>query len=253
MTEEAGVSALIERGGRRVAVTGKLTGAFLLENGSLRVLLKDVSEAPPHERHTPPDHATTKDSPARDRNDPDFHGVPGDVPDSVEKSRAVWVDAHALCAPQPLLLRSELWDIPSGAERDVTLRSLTVVLAEHVSRYSHRIVLAKEQPGLVELVFYNDVPFAEGASYQASFAPVRLRCNPRAVPWRPPEPVVASRGPSGKARDHSHISHLPLWLEGSALWSIYLLESGRLLHGIQFSLDERHERRLISRFRLTRT
>lgn len=214
MEDGTRVKALLRRNQGAVEVSGRL-GPFLIENGRLRVRLDRIE--------------------------------PETVPE-----REAWFDAGEILAPDPLVLRSEIWEVPSGPERDVILRSLTVTLSEHLYRFGSRIELARGQAGIVELLFYHRVPLAEGAAYQAGYASVRLRCRPRPVPWRPPKPILASKSLAAGERHHSHISHLPLWLEANALWSVYILERGELFHALQFSLDERHQGSLISRFRLKR-
>lgn len=216
------VKARVERRGHVISVTGRLTDEFLIENGRLWVRLEGIASG------------------AGD----------GGGGDDGAMARSLWVEAAGLDTRIPLVLRSEIWQIPGGQERDATLRSLTVVLSELLARYAHRIDLARGAPGVVELLFYNEIPLEEGVSYLTAFAPVRLRCAPRRVPWRPPDLVTATRFPAPREKYHSHLSHLPLWLDASALWSVHLYDAGALLHAVQFSLDQRFQRSLVSRFRL---
>src|SRR5690606_20631571 len=146
---------------------------------------------------------------------------------------AKWVDLRHVKGPSPLVLRSEMWEIPDGQDREALLRSLAVILARQGSFHSYKIDLAHQLPGDVELLFYNEIPPSEGAAYQAELAPIRLRCHPRSLPWRPPTKLLSSRLAREKERYDSHISHLPLWLESRRLWSVYLWDEGRFLHVLQ--------------------
>lgn len=237
--------AALERNGRLFEITGKLTGTFLIENGRVLVRLNDVAPFKADDDQAARKERCDRDEPS-ERVEWDALGERGGQSDW----GSLWVDARSLKALQAIVLRSEIWEIPDGQERDVVLRSLSVALADQVSRHSYRIDLAKEHPGILELLFYNEVVLEQGPAYQASFAPIRLRCRPRPLPWRPPTHIVASKTPTGKDRYQSHVGHLPLWLEASKLWSAYLWHEGRLIHVLQFSLHERLRRTLETRFRM---
>lgn len=165
-------------------------------------------------------------------------------------NQAFWVDARLLKAEEPLILRSEMWEIADGPDREALLRSLAVVLARQDSFHLFRIDLASLVPGDVELLFYNAVEPEEAVAYLSGLAPIRLRSQPRALPWQPPTHVLSSRIAPSKERYESHVGHLPLWLESRRLWSVFLWDQGRLLHIVQFSLNQRLRQTIESRFKL---
>lgn len=161
-----------------------------------------------------------------------------------------WVDVRDLKVDEPLILRSEMWELTDGPDRETLLRSLAVVLARQDSFHSYRIDLAAQVPGDVELLFYNAIKPGEGVAYQASLAPIRLRSNPRSLPWQPPDRILSSRTAPSKERYDSHVGHLPLWLQSRRLWSVYLWDQERPLHVFQFSLSQRLRPAIEARFKL---
>lgn len=214
----------IERDGQLITALGFFTGSFIIENGRLLVPLTGLH---------PPSNSQSNDTPVADVGDEDL-----------------WVDVRQIKSSKPIVLRSELWEVPGGQTRDVMLRSLAHTLGEQFSRHAHRIDLAKELPGYVELIFFTHIPLSEGAAYQAKYAPIRLRLNPRTLPWKLPENKLVSAKPKGNVRYDSHIGHLPLWLDGTHLWSAYIWDGERLVHALQFSLKERFRRTLVYRFKM---
>ena len=83
------VAADVVWGGRRRPVQGRFHGQYVLENGRLHVKLEGV--------------------------DAGAAGEPGP---------SLWVPAEAVTRPDPLVLRSEIWELPAGTERDFVLRSV---------------------------------------------------------------------------------------------------------------------------------
>ena len=213
------------RSGRRFEVAGTLPQGFVIENERVLVKLQDVS-------------------PLRENDEGPVDGAYTDLD-------SAWVDIRELKAPETLVLRSEVWEIPDDKDREVLLRSLAITLARQASFQSHRIDLARQFPDSVELLFYNAIAPEQGAAYQASFAGIRIRCHPRPLPWLPPTQIIASKTSPGKERYESHVGHLPLWLQSRRLWSAYLWDRGRFLHVLQFSLSERLRSTIVSRFKLT--
>lgn len=219
--ERQSVEIVLEQDGRSLQGRAILSDGFLIENE--RVLVK-VRELVVEESNG------------------------GESSDQLETP--FWIDVRDLKVDEPLVLRSEMWEIADGPDREGLLRSLAIVLARQSSFQSYRIDLARQFPGDVELLFYNAIVPDEGAAYQASLAPIRLRCNPRPLPWRPPAELLSSRTAPAKERYESHVSHLPLWLQSTRLWSVYLWDQGRFLHVLQFSLNQRLRPVIESRFKL---
>lgn len=213
------VELVPEPGGPVLPRWVKLFDGFLIENERVLVKVQAVAGGEPH-------------------------GGPA------EFREPFWVDARLLKTEEALVLRSEMWEIADGPDREALLRALAVVLARQDSFHSYRIDLARHVPGDVELLFYNAIAPDEAVAYQASLAPIRLRCHPRPLPWQPPVHLLSSRTAPAKERYESHVGHLPLWLESRRLWSVYLWDQGRLLHVFQFSLNQRLRSAIEARFKL---
>src|SRR5690606_15353388 len=111
------VAADVVWGGRRRAVEGRFHGQYVVANGRLHVKLEGV--------------------------DPGGSGGPGP---------AVWVAAEGITRPDRLVLRSEIWELPAGAERDFVLRSVTLALSDQMRECGAAVELGRQWPGAVELV-----------------------------------------------------------------------------------------------------
>lgn len=213
------VAADVVWGGRRRSVQGRFHGQYVLENGRLHVKLE---------------------------------GVDGGASDGPGPS--LWVAAGGIIRPDPLVLRSEIWELPAGTERDFVLRSVTLALSDQMRECGAAVELGRQWPGAVELVLTMDVPLERAVDYMAALLPLRQRLGPRPSPRRAPRDMIAGRllTEQGRAGAAYQLSHLPGWVESRHFWSEFAWSAGRgrLLHTVQFSLPDRHQRAVGQRFRL---
>ena len=124
-----------------------------------------------------------------------------------------WVDVRDPKVDEPLILRSEMWELTDGPDRETLLRSLAVVLARQDSFHSYRIDLAAQVPGDVELLFYNAIKPGKASPIKRAWP--RSGCAPTPVPFPGNRPTGSSslRTAPSKERYDSHVGHLPLWLQ----------------------------------------
>jgi hypothetical protein len=203
--------------GRPIEVSGRLEPGFIVENG--RVMVKLTRVAP--------------------------------LPEGADAA-ALWVPMTDVDAADPLLLRSHLWEIPAGQERDFLLRKLSITMAECIAAGGRRVQLAREMPGTTALLFVIDVPLDDGAGYLWNFAAAVSHLAGRPVPWQPPAPVTAAAelDEAARAGASHYASQLPLWLTTRQFWSAFVREGQRLVHVVQFSLPEKRHDALKRQFRL---
>lgn len=235
-----------------MSVTGRLAPGFLVENGHVIVQLTGVSPAG--------DPLLTGPSPARESP----RGVsppPADLAASVD-GNSLWVSAASVTSPDALLLRSRLWELPAGQEREFVLRRLSMAAGESIAEAGHEVYLAREMAGTMALVVVIDVPLATAPDYLWRLASACRHCRFRNVPWQPPRPVLASasleptssnttgRSDAVRANAAHYANQLPLWLPTRQFWSVFQWRDGHLFHTLQFSLPEKLRRTLTRRFRL---
>lgn len=213
------VAADVVRGGRRRPVQGRFHGQYVVENGRLHVKLEGIDA-----------------------------GAPG------EPGPSLWVPGEGITRPDPLVLRSEIWELPAGTERDFVLRSVTLTFSDQMRECGAAVELGRQWPGAVELVFTMEVPLERAVDVMAALLPLRQRLGPRPSPRRAPRDIIAGRTltEQGRAGAAYQLSHLPAWVESRHFWSEFAWSAarGRLLHTVQFSLPERHQRAVGQRFRL---
>jgi len=198
-------------------VSGRLTPGFIVENQRVMVKLTHVS--PPPEGADGPE---------------------------------LWIAATDVTSPRRLPLRSHLWELPAGQEREFVLRKLSIAVADCVAAGGRQVQLAREIPGTTALLFDVDVPLHDATSYLWNFAAAAGYCRGRSVPWQPAGPVTARAELDDAARANAvhYASQLPLWLTSRQFWSVFQWENDRLVHIIQFSLPDKLHRALQRRFRL---
>ncbi|MBO8140704.1 MAG: hypothetical protein H0Z37_00815 [Firmicutes bacterium] len=217
MVEPQRITARIRWRGHPYTITGRLVPSFLVENGRVVVLLDQVDPVPP--------------------------GMDG--------SR-LWVAAADVAKPHELDLRSRIWELPGGPEKDRAARTVAVALSERVRGHGIEIRLGRDRPSGVELVFAMDVPLDGAVDYLWGFQAACRYCTFRELRWRPPAVHLASAQLDAprRARAAHSAAQLPLWLTSRQFWSAFRWESGRLVHIVQFSLDERLRRTVQARFHL---
>lgn len=223
--------------GKSVTVTGRLTPGFIVENE--RVIVR-VTEVEP---------------------------VPGGT-----DSASVWIPVQDITSATRIVLRSCLWEIPAGQERNFVLRKLSISIGESITAGGHCVQLAREMPGTTALTFIIHVPLQDATDYLWNFRNACRYCHPRSMPWRPPETLtamallnaghgttdapaatqVAGANDGARANAAHYANQLPLWLTTRLFWSVFLWQDERLLHTIQFSLPDKLHRLLQRRFRLRR-
>ena len=187
---------------------------------------------------------------------------PADLAASVD-GNSLWVSAAAVTSPDPLLLRSHLWEIPAGQEREFLLRKPEHRRGRDASPTAGRgVYLAREMAGTMALVVVIDVPLDTAPDYLWRLASACRHCRFRNVPWQPPRPVTASasleptssnttgRSDAARANAAHYANQLPLWLPTRQFWSVFQWRDGHLFHTLQFSLPEKLRRTLTRRFRL---
>src|SRR5690606_19057702 len=150
------VSARVRWRGRPMDVSGRLTPGFIVENQRVMVKLTHVS--PPPEGADGPE---------------------------------LWIAATDVTSPRRLPLRSHLWELPAGQEREFVLRKLSIAVADCVAAGGRQVQLAREIPGTTALLFDVDVPLHDATSYLWNFAAAAGYCRGRSVPWQPAGPVTA--------------------------------------------------------------
>lgn len=167
-------------------------------------------------------------------------------------SADVWVPAASIVAPDVLELRAHIWELPAGSERELTVRRLSMAVAESVADGGVRVCLARETAGTIALIFVLDVPLHDAANYLWRFSSACRDLKPRRLPWHPPERMTHELHLDAASRANaSHFANqLALWLPTRQFWSVFTWEKGRLVHTLQFSLPAKLMRLLQRRFRL---
>lgn len=217
MTTSETFTARIQWAGRPETVTGVRAPGFLVENGRVLVRLEQATPLPEG-----------------------FNGT------------ALWVPAAGVEEPADFTLRSQLCAIPAGQERDYALRTLVLNLAGPVRDHCLRIELAAGMPQFLELTFAIRVPEEAATRYLWDLAVACRLCQARPLQWHPPGRVLAAAEPGTKERAAAahYVGQLPLWLTTQQFWSVFRWQDGALVHIVQFTLEERLRRTLLSRFGL---
>lgn len=213
------VRAAVPWGGRIYELDGRLSGDFIFENGEIHLRITDLSGAP------------------------DGLG-----------SFSLWVSGRDITGPDGIILRSERWEVPAGADRDLVLRSLVHTLSDSFRTSGDGLELGRQFEGSLELLVRLEVPLDQGVEYLSTLLPLRQRCEARPALWHAPTEILRTRpfAEEERAAAAYHLSHLPGWLESRQLWSVFRWSpaQGRLFHMVQFSVPERFRRAVEQRFRL---
>jgi len=217
LSQDQTYTARIQWCGRPQTVQGALAPGFLVENGRVLVRLEQVS--------------------------PHLDGMAG---------TGLWVPAADLETRAPVTLRSQLCAIPAGQEREYALRTLILPFTRYVRDHCLRIELAAGLPHFVELSLSVAVPLASATEYLWDLAVAGRLGQSRILQWQPPRQVLAALdpGPKERATAAHYVGQIPLWLTTQQYWSVFRWDGQRLVHVVQFSLEERLRRTLQSRFGL---
>ena len=217
MTEPQTFTARVQWGGRQLTVSGVLAPTFLVENGRVLVRLEQVSPQP--------------------------EGLAG---------TSLWVPAGQVEAPGGFTLRSHLCAIPAGQERDYALRTLILPVTRYVRDHCLRIELWAGLPRFVELSLAIAVPLEQATEYLWDLAVAGRLGQSRPLQWQPPRQLLAAAepGPKERASAAHYVGQLPLYLSTQQYWSVFRWEGQRLVHILQFSLEDKLRRTLETRLGL---
>jgi len=217
VTQPQTVTARLQWAGREYTVAGVLAPTFLVENGRVLVRLDQVS--------------------------PQLDGLTG---------TSLWVPAGQVEAPGGLTLRSHLCSIPPGQERDYALRTLILPVTRYVRDHCLRIELWAGLPRFVELSLAIAVPTEHATEYLWDLAVAGRLGQSRPLQWQPPRQLLAAAEPDPKERASAahYVGQLPLYLSTQQYWSVFRWDGQRLVHILQFSLEDKLRRTLETRLGL---
>lgn len=217
MEDRLAVTARIRWRGEATSVVGRLAPGFTVANEQVVVRLTDV--------------------------EPLLDGADGP---------AVWIPVSDIASPGAIVLRSHMWQIPAGQEREFVLRKLSITISAQIAAGGQWVHLAREMPGTTALIFITQVPLRDATNYLWDFSNSCRYCLSRSMPWYRPEPLTATAELNDGSRTNAahYASQLPLWLTTRQFWSVFHWEDDRLLHTVQFSLPDKLYRALLRRFRL---
>lgn len=228
------VSVNMDSRGRGEAREAWYSGRLVIENGDVMLQVAAWTEIP-----APP-------APGKSVAAAEGHGADGDQAGAAPDGRSLrirglyWVCARQVLEPPRFAVRSEVWQLPEGPDRDFFLRQVSARLATCLRNWGGRVELGRGERGMVELAFMIPVPLNESVDYMSLWLPIRQRCRCPSILWSPPE-VLSSRTPSPEdwSRIAYQASQLPSWFRGFCFWSVLLWQEGALWHRLQFSLQER--------------